>query len=571
MSYTVSMDRPWTHYYHVEFFCEGIRGETIDFRMPDWTPGYYMILDLAKYVTNFHAEDGNENVLQWEKVSKNTWRVGVYDAPVVRISYDVYAYTQSVAHPFLDDGRGFISPTGIFMYINGYLQHPVSVTVRPYQKWDRISTGLDPVDGTLNTYYAPDFDVFYDCPILVGNQEILSFEVEGIPHYVAQENPADIDDQKYLSDLKTMVESAVSIIGEIPYKHYTFIIMDRGMGGLEHANSMAVFSGSRYSLADPDGYIRWLAFLAHEYFHLYNVKRIRPVTLGPFDYNRENYTNMLWVSEGVTVYYEYIILNRAGILNREETLEQLRKSIVNYENIPGHLFQPVTMSSFDTWILFFNRSENASNTTISYYDKGCALGMLLDLRIRYETKGEKSLDDVMRKLYYDYHKEKGRGFTDEEFRDVCEDAAGCSLQEIFEYASTTKTIDYPKYLAYAGLGIDTVPREMPGAYLGINVPETEKVPVITNVVWNSPAWRAGLSPRDTIIELNNTGATNALLDEILASGNPGDKLNILVGRRAGRKLYEVALGKKTLKSFNITPLIDTGQDQLTILNGWLKN
>jgi predicted metalloprotease with PDZ domain len=571
MNFTVSMEQPWTHYYHVEFFCEGIRGEALDFRMPAWTPGYYMILDLAKYVINFHAEDGNGNTLQWEKISKNTWQVGVYDAPVVRISYDVYAFTQSVAHPFLDDGRGFISPTGIFMYINGYLHHPVTVNVRPYQKWDKISTGLEPVEGKPNTYFAPDFNVLYDCPILVGNQEILSFEVGGIPHYVAQENPADIDDQKYLSDLKTMVESAVSIIGEIPYKHYTFIIMDRGMGGLEHANSMAVFSGSRYSLADPEGYKRWLAFLAHEYFHLYNVKRIRPVNLGPFDYNRENYTNMLWFSEGVTVYYEYIILNRAGFLNREETLEQLRRSIINYENIPGHLFQPVTMSSFDTWILFFNRSENASNTTISYYDKGCALGVLLDLKIRHETNNEKSLDDVMRSLYYDYYKEKNRGFTDQEFHDVCEEVAGCSLEEIFEYASTTRVIDYPKYFSYAGLNIDTIPEEMSGAYLGTGVREMEENLVITNVVWNSPACLAGLSPRDTMVELNGIGATYALLNEILDSGQPGDKLNILVGRRTGRKLYEAVLDKRALKSYNIVPLDNPDPYQLTILNGWLEN
>jgi predicted metalloprotease with PDZ domain len=530
-----------------------------------------MILDLAKYVMNFHAEDGTGNILHWEKTTKNTWRVETYNVPVVRLSYDVYAYTQSVAHPFLDDGRGFISPTGIFMYVNGHLQHPVTVTIKPYQEWDKISTGLDKVEQKTNVFYAPDFDVLYDCPILAGNQEILSFEVEGIPHYVAQEKPADIENQKYLSDLKMVVESAVSIIGEIPYKHYTFMIMDRGMGGLEHSNSQAVFSGNRYSLSDPDGYKRWMAFLAHEYFHLYNVKRIRPIALGPFDYNRENYTNMLWFSEGVTVYYEYIILNRAGVLTREESLEQLRRSIINYENIPGHLFQPVMMSSFDTWILFFNRSENASNTTISYYDKGCALGMLLDLKIRHETENRKSFDDVMRTLYDDFYKEKNRGFTDKEFRDVCEETAGCSLEEIFDYASTTRAIDYPKYLAYAGLNIDTIPEEMPGAYLGVNFRDVEENIMINNVEWNSPAWKAGLSPGDNIIELNGAAATSGLLRKIMDSGKPGDKLNILVSRRTGEKMIEAVLDRKIQKSFKITVLPDPDSIQLTILNDWLKN
>jgi len=572
MSYTVSMDSPSSHYFHVTLRCEGIREQTIDFKMPAWTPGYYMILDLAKYVINFQAEDDQGNELIRRKINKNTWQVETRNAPVVIISYDVFAYVQSVAHPFLDDGRGFISPTGVFMYPDRYLHHPASVTVKPYYKWNKISTGLDRIEGMTNTFYASDFDMLYDCPILAGNQDILSFEVQGIPHYVVMENQVDIDTVKYISDLKKMVLEAVKIIGEIPYKHYTFLIMGEGMGGLEHRNSMAVFSsGGRYGLADPEGYKNWLAFLAHEYFHLYNVKTIRPVALGPFDYDRENYTNMLWFSEGVTVYYEYLILNRAGFLDSKESLEHMRMDITNYENIPGHLVQPVTMTSFDTWIYFFNRGENASNTTISYYDKGCALGMLLDLKIRYETKNEKSLDDVMRTLYYDFHKAKNRGFTDQEFQDVCENIAGCSLNEFFEYTSTTKTIDYPKYLAYAGLDIDTTLQNLPGVQMGADVYEHNGKVVISNVEWNSPAWYAGLSPKDTIIELNGNLATSLLLNEILDSGKPGNKLEITIGRRTGRYNLEITPEPKQQRTFNITRLSQPDPYQAKILNNWLKN
>jgi predicted metalloprotease with PDZ domain len=572
MRFTVSMEQPSNHYFHVEFRCEGIREQTMNFKMPAWTPGYYMILDLAKYVINFQAEDDQGNNLRWIKINKNTWQVETKSVPVVLISYDVFAYVQSVAHPFLDDGRGFISPTGVFMYPDGYLQHPVNVTVKPWYKWHKISTGLERIEEMYDTYYASDFDMLYDCPILAGNQDILSFEVQGIPHYVVMENPVNIDTIKYISDLKKMVGEAVKIIGEIPYKHYTFLIMGEGMGGLEHANSMAVFSSEgRYGLADPESYKSWLAFLAHEYFHLYNVKTIRPVALGPFDYDRENYTNMLWFSEGVTVYYEYLILNRAGFLNSEESLEHLRRDIMNYENIPGHLFQPVTMTSFDTWIQFFNRSENASNTTISYYDKGCALGMLLDLKIRHETQNEKSLDDVMRTLYYEFNKEKGRGFTDHEFQFVCENIAGCTLNEIFEYASTTKAIDYPKYLAYAGLDIDTALHILPGVQLGAKVYEHEGKLIISNVEWNSPAWFSGLSPRDTIIELNSKTATAQLLDEILDSGKPGVKTEITIGRRTGRYNIVVIPESKQQRTFNITRLSQPDPFQVKILNNWLNN
>jgi predicted metalloprotease with PDZ domain len=544
----------------------------MDLKMPAWTPGYYMILDLAKYVINFQAVDDMGNALVQRKIDKNTWRIKTNNSPVVKLSYDVFAYVQSVAHPFLDDGRGFISPTGVFMHIDGYLHHPVSVTIKPYNRWHKISTGLDQFEDVDGTYFASDFDMLYDCPILVGNQKIISFNVRGIPHYVVTEDPITIDTVKYITDLKKIIEEAVEIIGEIPYKHYTFLILGEGMGGLEHRNSMAVFSsGGRYGLTDPEGYKSWLAFLAHEYFHLYNVKAIRPVALGPFDYDRENYTNMLWFSEGVTVYYEYLILNRAGFLNSEESLERIQTSITNYESIPGHLFQPVTMTSFDTWIQFFNRSENASNTTISYYDKGCALGLLLDLKIRHETKNEKSLDDIMRILYYDFYKEKGRGFTDQEFQDVCEKTAGCSLYEIFEYASTTKAIDYPKYLAYAGLNIDTALHIMPGVQLGINAYEREGNLIISNVEWNSPAWFTGLSPRDTIIELNDTKASSLLLDEICNSGKPGDKIQITIGRRTGRYSLEVIPGINQQRTFKISRLSQPDPSQSELLNNWLKN
>jgi predicted metalloprotease with PDZ domain len=217
---------------------------------------------------------------------------------------------------------------------------------------------------------------------------------------------------------------------------------------------MAVFTGIYGGDIYPqkrNEFLSWMGFIAHEFFHLYNVKTIRPVALGPFDYDKENYTNLLWVSEGFTVYFENIILNRAGFMSDAEMLEALSGSITGYESIPGSRVQSANMSSFDTWINFFYHSDNSANTTISYYDKGCGLALLLDLKVRYETGNRKSLIDVMRTLYYKYYKDLGRGFTDDEFRKECEETAGCSLEEIFVFASTTLKPDYNKYLDYAGL------------------------------------------------------------------------------------------------------------------------
>jgi predicted metalloprotease with PDZ domain len=346
--------------------------------------------------------------------------------------------------------------------------------------------------------------------------------------------------------------------------------MNRGMGGLEHTNSMAVFS-NRLDFSSSDISDGWLSFIAHEFFHLYNVKTIRPVALGPFDYDEENYTDMLWFSEGVTSYYENLILNRAGFFNRDDVFREMKTSIANYENIPGHLFQSVASSSYDSWMLFFNRSENASNTTISYYDKGCALGMFLDLKIRYESGNNKSLDDVMRTLYHVYYKEKKRGFTEKEFRDVCEKAAGSSLDEIFEaYIPTVHDIDYPKYLGYAGLSIDTAPKEVPGAWIGAATRQDAGNLSITRVEWNSPAYNAGLSPQDIIKEINGEKATNDLLNSILNASNPGDRITFTVTHRDIVNKVEVTLGRKTTRTFEIKPLPNPTPEQTAILDKWLK-
>ena len=457
LRFTVGMADPAAHYYHIELRCEGYAKDKLNFKLPAWTPGYYWIMDFAKNVVRFNARTADGKTLTWDKVDKNNWEVNTGAADVVIISYDVFANTHSVADPFIDESHAYISTAGVFMHLAGELNAPAEIVLQPYQKWSTVSTGLEPVAGKPYTYTASNFDELYDCPVYIGNQKTMSFEVKGIKHTIAMVDPAAFDTLRFAADLKKIVLSGTDLMGDIPYKHYTFIIMGPGQGGLEHRNSTAVFSSLGYMMPDKASYNGWLSFLAHEYFHLYNIKAIRPVALGPFNYDKENLTHMLWVSEGFTVYYEYILQYRAGLINSAEFLDFLTSSITNYENIPGHQLQSATASSYDTWIQFFNKNENAANTTISYYDKGCAMGLLLDLKIRQESGNKRSLDDVMRTLYKEYYQEKKRGFTDREFRAVCERIAGTKLEEIFTYASTVKDIDYQKYLDYAGLKINLEP------------------------------------------------------------------------------------------------------------------
>ncbi|MDH7512113.1 MAG: PDZ domain-containing protein [Clostridiales bacterium] len=570
MSITVSMERPTSHYYHVIFRAEGLKAESVDFKMPVWTPGYYRIMDYAKNVKDFRAEDAAGRSLAWEKTAKNTWRVRSGKAASVVVSYDVYAFNRFVADSYLGDDGGFITPAGVFMHVAGRLRNPVTVTVIPHPDWKQVSTGLDPVAGRPNKFIAPDFDTLYDCPILIGNQEILMFEAAGLPHTIAAYDLGSLDRNKLTSDLRKIVEAAAELMGELPYRHYTFLIIGPGAGGLEHLNSTAVTLNPG-SLADARSYQGWLAFIAHEYFHLFNVKTIRPIALGPFDYDRENYTSMLWFSEGVTVYYEYLLLNRAGLMTRNEVLERLSSIIAEYENAPGRRHQSATLSSFDTWTGFFGRSEHAANTTISYYDMGCGLGLLLDLKIREASKGRASLDDVMRTLYRTFYKEKKRGFTDRELREVCERAAGIPLGEIFDvYAATVKDWDYAKYLAYAGLTIDTEPRLLPGPWLGASTQDQNGSAVVSAVEPGSSASIAGLTVQDEILAIDEVRVTQRSFVETLNSRKPSDKVKILYARRGLVRETEAVLGQKKEPSFRITPLDAPTSGQKALLDAWLR-
>jgi predicted metalloprotease with PDZ domain len=561
VSFTVSMPDPRNHTFHVVMRSDGISREIQDFKLPAWTPGYYRILDYARNVSNFRVADDAGRALPWEKVTKNTWRVATGGAASVVITYDVFANTSFVAQNALSEQRAFITPPGLYMHPADRLKNPVTVTFQLPPSWTRIANGLDPVAGRPNTFSAPDFDTFYDCPTLLGTQELVQFELKGIPHRIVLENvPPGVNREKMTADLKRMVDAAVRLMGDIPYKHYTFLMMGQGNGGIEHTNSAAIsFNGN--SLMTEGGYRRWLSYVCHEYFHHYNVKRIRPLALGPFDYDRENLTNMLWVSEGLSVYYQDLVILRAALLTREQYLEKMGDSITRFENATGHQYQSATDSSWNTWGT--SGVGNDRNTTISYYDNGAMLGAMLDLKIRHESRNRKSLDDVMRVLYRKYYQEKKRGFTDAEFRMECESAAGSALDEVFEYASTTRDVDYAKYFALGGLEVEIATEEATGAALGVNTQTRDgKLVVVTAA--------NGLRAGDEILEAEGTRASPKSLNDLLIAKKPGDKLKLKISRAGATQEIEAILGLRTKRNFNIRPAANPNSLQTEILKDWLR-
>jgi predicted metalloprotease with PDZ domain len=573
MAFTVSMEQPSNHLFHVVFRFEGLKADAFDFKMPVWTPGYYGLLNYANNVEQFRAEDGKGTSLEWTKSATNTWHVQCGQPGSLIVRYDVRANRSFVANCFLDETRGYIMPAGLLMHVAGQIQHPVTLTIVTNPAWSTVATSLEPVSPeTPYVFAAPNFDILYDSPILMGNLEKLpSFEIQGIRHDFFGYKLAEFDREHFMEDLKRVLEAGIAVIGDIPYKHYTFLAIGPGGGGIEHLNSTSFgFSGNR--LNNPVGRARELSFLAHEYFHHYNVKRIRPITLGPFNYDTPNLTSMLWVSEGFTVYYEYLMVARAGLMTDEELLRALTRDIVAYEGNPGHLFQSAAESSLQTWSqgsFGGGRGGSGLRRTISYYNKGAVLGLLLDLKIRHETQNAKSLDTVMRTLYREYYQEKQRGWTDSEFQIVCERVAGTGLNEYFDYAATTKDIDYDKYLGYAGLQLEP-PRELTNSWLGVVCEEKEGKLFVAALESNSPAHRAGLEPQDEIKGLDGVTVDAKGLTDALAAREPGDKVTFTVFRLNKEHKLEATLGHKLERTFHIKQIANPDPLQAEILRSWLK-
>ncbi len=546
-------------------------GDTLEIRMPAWTPGYYQLLNFADNVSNLSAADKTGKSLAVIKSSRNGWKIPSGPKQQVKITYLVKAARAFVATPFVDTSHAYIVPTGVFMYVPEELNRMAHVSLHIPHQWS-AATGLHFWNKDHRRFTADNFDILFDSPILVGSLEYLEpFQVKKIPHYFASYKPGEFNRKAFIDDLQKIVAEAIATIGDIPYRKYFFLGIGPGPGGIEHLNS-TTFGFTGNALSTPDGKRRMYTFLAHEYFHHYNVKRIRPVELGPFDYDKENKTTMLWVSEGITVYYDQLIVCRAGLISLQELINAFRDRLLGYENKPGRLFQSATEASYNTWSDGpFGRQDDDFNRTVSVYDKGSVLGLMLDFNIRHASGNTRSLDDVMRKLYRDYYQQKKRGFTPEEFRAVCEEMAGKKLNEFFEYVSTTKPIDYKKYFRYGGLDIDTMPKKIPGAWLGVTTRNQNDTTIVTNVDYQSPAWNAGIRRRMVIISINGDVPQKHPTAFILKEKQAGEKVHFVVLHNGEQKSIEVTTSEKIEPDFKITVLENADELQKRILESWTRS
>ncbi len=564
LEYTLSMEKPHTHYFNVNMTVRGIRKDYVDIAMPVWAPGSYKVREFAKNVENFAARDVAGALLRTEKITKTIWRVYSLNSDAILISYDVYAFELTVRTSFLDRDHGYINGTSIFMFVKEQPQLASRITINLYKEWKTISTALKHEKD--NIYSAENYDELADSPIELGNHQVFSFMALDKPHEVALFGYGNFDTVKMASDMKTIIETSASVVGEVPYQKYLFIIhaLPGVSGGLEHLNSTTLGVDS-WAFSDEARYKNFLALVAHEHFHVWNVKRIRPFELGPFNYLEENYTNLLWFSEGVTAYYDDLITRRAGFLTDTEYFTRLENNIQELQNSPGRLVRSAEEASRDAWIKYYNPDENSANASVSYYTKGAMLGLLLDVEIMRETKGEKNLNDVMKYLWKEYYRKQKRGFTPAELQKSIEAIAGRKLDTFFtKYISGREELPYAEYLKEIGLDFQQSKSKLP--FLGMELSDQMMVRFVTK---NSPAYEAGLNVNDEILAVNGYRVNRAGINARIGDTPIGEPVRLTISR--AQKLREITLTySENSVTYRISKLPSASDAQSKLFEKWLK-
>jgi predicted metalloprotease with PDZ domain len=542
-----------------------MKDETI-IQMPVWTPGSYLIREYERHVQDFTAKVGNGEILSWQKINKNTWAIASKGALEVVVNYRVYANELTVRTNELNDQHAFFNNAALLMFPRDALSASSTLKVVPFGNW-KIATGLPRVEGQENTFRAENFDVLYDSPFEVGNFKEVSFEVENIPHRIVFEGEGNYDMAKTARDVKKIVEQARAIFGELPYKDYLFIVNLRGGGGLEHLNSTAL-QFNRFGFTAR--YTDFLTLAAHEYFHCFNVKRIRPDALGPFDYSNENYTKLLWVAEGGTAYYENVLVKRAGLISDKDFLAGKASAIQALQNRPGRFQTSLEEASFDAWIKYYRPDENAINNQISYYDKGEIVNFLLDVEIRKDSEGVKSLDDVMRYLYTEFFK-KNKNYTPEDYQKISEMMAGKSLKNFFsKYVRGREEIDYNSVLNGIGLELstgDAAARE--AAYLGADLTQEGERLNVRALPAGTPAYEQGLNTGDQILAIDGYRANQTFLASYLTDKKPGDKIRLTVFRLETLREIEITLGGRAPQNYKIAAARNLSEQQRKLYRDYL--
>ena len=583
IQYTIDLAESRNHYIKVSLTFEATAKES-ELMMPVWTPGSYLIREYARHIDSIEASvDGKTTEII--KVKKNRWRLATKVGKKVIVEYRLYCNEMSVRTNFVDQQYAVLNGAPTFLTLPDQLDQPHQVSLKLPKNWNRSATSLRAVGDNPHQFIANDFDELVDSPIVAGNIDVYPFEVDGVAHQLVNIGESGHwQGAKAAADLKKVVEAHQKMWGNTPYDRYLFlnVICERG-GGLEHDNSTLIMT-SRWSFRDSRRYVDWLSLASHEFFHTWNVRRLRPESLVEYDYENEVYTSSLWIAEGITSYYEDLLLVRAGLISDADFLARMSKNLESTQRAEGRKVQSLSESSFDTWIKFYRPDENSSNTRISYYSKGAVVAMLLDAEIRVATNGEKSLDDVMREMY-SRHLEKG--FRPADFRATVDSVTGEDFSDWFaRHIDSAQEVDLA-VLKKMGVDIPEVPAnhseetEDTGdkadrpkttkqtAWLGVSTSSNNGRLTISRIQSNSPATDAGLNTDDEIIAVNGFRVYDNFGTR-LKQYSVGDEIEILISRRGEILKMPIVIAGQPNQSWKFRLQPKPRWKAKKLREGWLK-
>ncbi len=540
INYQITPSNPHSHLFEVSIHFQSEKDKTYTLSLPAWLPGSYMIRDFAKNLHQLSAYADDKQPLELTALDKQTWQVTATDN-AVNIKYQVFAFDLSVRTAYLDGERGFFNGSSTFLAVNELCTSACSLEIIPpanIKNW-RIATGMPRANSTkkysFGYYHAEDYAQLIDCPVALGDFDSFEFEVEGVTHHMVFTSRHYGDRERIARDVSKLCQHHISLFGEAPFNEYWFIthLLASGFGGLEHKNS-TILQASRFDLPNPnkpeelsDQYKTFLSLCSHEYFHAWNVCRIKPKAFIPYQLDKESYTEQLWAYEGITSYYDDFSLYRAGIISFDDYLKLLEKTATRVYRGKGELKQSVTESSFFAWTKFYQQGADAVNNIVSYYTKGALIALWLDLTIRVKSQGQYSLDNLMRELWMHFGR-PGIGTEQQDFINIVNILCGEDISgSLLALLHNRERIELAPLLSEVGVdflpckfkllsGLETVETKDYVPYLGAQFntqPQPQGVK-ITQVSEDSPAAKAGLAVNDILIAVNELKVTDKSLQSL---------------------------------------------------------
>lgn len=574
--YTVRAAEPSEHRGRFEIDLADVRSPSVDLVLPSWVPGSYHIVNYVRGFRGMTARSGPHGTpLAVERIDKARWRVATQGAASVHVEYTVYGHEMVTEAFDLTPDHLFVNAALCLPYVDGHLTDPVDVTLDIPPDW-QVVTELEEANRHPPRFRAPDYDSLVDAPMDAGHPLLLTVRPAGIPHRISIcGTGGNYEVHRLEEDLGKLVEAAIRLVGGSPLQSYTFFyhLSDVPDGGLEHANSNSCVV-RRTTFQPAEEYLRFLSLTSHEYFHLYNVKRIRPSVLGPFDYTRETYTRLLWWMEGATDYFSDLVLLRAGLVRPPKFLDRMAGLAKQLLETPGRHRLSLEEASFIAWVDHYQPYEETPNQSVSYYLKGSLVAMCLDLEIRHRSAARASLETVLRSLWADYGK-PGRGLEEDELLLVVNRSTGLDLTSFFDrYVRGTEEIDLDAFGHFAGLSFGPKPKPRddetpePG-YLGVRVANAGGLVRVRHVLADTPGRRAGLTPGDEIVAINGDKVTYEKFEKSLAHYPPGTPVELALFRRGYLTRASVTMGTSPPEKYAFRPVEDAGELERKVFETWL--